>query len=37
MNSIGNKKIELLDMGAGVSEPTDNARMASCEILFCIF
>ncbi|XP_050372455.1 novel plant SNARE 13 [Argentina anserina] len=31
MNSLGNKKVELFDMGAGVSEPTadDNVQMAS--------
>ncbi|XVF62357.1 hypothetical protein PTKIN_Ptkin09bG0001100 [Pterospermum kingtungense] len=31
MNSLGNKKIELFDMGAGVSEPTadDNVKVAS--------
>lgn len=35
MNSgLGNKKVELFDMGAGVSEPAadDNVQMASCEI-----
>lgn len=31
MNSLGNKRVELFDMGAGVSEPTaeDNVQMAS--------
>ncbi|KAM2541717.1 hypothetical protein TB2_021248 [Malus domestica] len=31
MNSLGNKKVELFDMGAGVSEPTadENVQMAS--------
>lgn len=31
MNTIGNKKLELFDMGAGTSEPTaeDNVRLAS--------
>ncbi|XVF66034.1 hypothetical protein PTKIN_Ptkin10aG0001800 [Pterospermum kingtungense] len=31
MNTLGNKKIELFDMGAGVSEPTadDNVKVAS--------
>ncbi|KAG8499510.1 hypothetical protein CXB51_006052 [Gossypium anomalum] len=31
MNTLGNKKIELFDMGAGVSEPTadENVKMAS--------
>ncbi|XP_027329593.1 novel plant SNARE 13 [Abrus precatorius] len=31
MNTIGNKKLELFDMGAGASEPTaeDNVRLAS--------
>lgn len=35
MNTLGNKKIELFDMGAGVSEPTedDNVKVASCKIL----
>lgn len=35
MNSLGNKKVELFDMGAGVSEPTanDNVQVASCKIL----
>lgn len=36
MNTLGNKKLELFDAGAGVSEPTaeENVRVASCEILF---
>lgn len=31
MNTIGNKKLELFDMGAGASEPTaeDNVQLAS--------
>ncbi|XP_028946950.1 novel plant SNARE 13 isoform X2 [Malus domestica] len=31
MNSLGNKKVELFDMGAGISEPTadENVQMAS--------
>ncbi|GKU96103.1 hypothetical protein SLEP1_g9378 [Rubroshorea leprosula] len=31
MNTLGNKKVELFDMGAGVSEPTadENVKMAS--------
>lgn len=39
MNSLGNKRVELFDMGAGVSEPTadDNVQMASGKFLsFCI-
>lgn len=38
MNSLGNKKVELFDMGAGVSEPTadDNVQMASSEII-CLY
>ena len=33
MSTLGNKKVELFDMGAGVSEPTadDNVQVASCE------
>lgn len=33
MNSLGNKRVELFDMGAGVSEPTadENVQVASCE------
>ena len=34
MSSLGNKKVELFDMGgAGTSEPTaeENVQMASCE------
>lgn len=36
MNSLGNKKVELFDMGAGVSEPTadENVQVASCEFDF---
>lgn len=36
MSSLGNKKVELFDMGAGTSEPTaeDNIQMASCEKCF---
>lgn len=36
MNSLGNKKLELFDMGAGVSEPTadENVQVASCKILY---
>ena len=36
MNTLGNKKIELFDMGAGVSEPTadDNVKVASCKNYF---
>uniref|UniRef100_A0A2N9EIC3 t-SNARE coiled-coil homology domain-containing protein n=2 Tax=Magnoliopsida TaxID=3398 RepID=A0A2N9EIC3_FAGSY len=32
MNTLGNKRVELFDMGAGVSEPTadDNVQVASC-------
>ena len=35
MNTLGNKKVELFDMGAGVSEPTDeeNVKMASSKML----
>lgn len=38
LNTIGNKKIELFDMGAGVSEPTaeENVKMASCKIMLHI-
>ena len=38
MNTLGNKKIELFDMGAGVSEPTadDNVKVASCKILLLL-
>lgn len=39
MNSLGNKRVELFDMGAGVSDPTadDNVQMASGKFLsFCI-
>jgi len=38
MSTLGNKKVELFDMGAGVSgEPTaeENVQVASCESL-CI-
>ncbi|KAB1213749.1 putative plant SNARE 13 [Morella rubra] len=33
MSTLGNKRVELFDMGAGVSEPTadDNVLVASCE------
>lgn len=33
MNTLGNKRVELFDMGAGVSEPTadENFQVASCE------
>jgi hypothetical protein len=33
MNTLGNKRVELFDMGVGVSEPTvnDNVQVASCE------
>jgi SNARE protein len=33
MNTLGNKRVELFDGGAGVSEPTadDNVQVASCE------
>lgn len=36
MNSLGNKRVELFDMGAGGSEPTaeENVQMASGKILF---
>lgn len=36
MSSLGNKKVELFDMGAGTSEPTaeENIQMASCETYF---
>lgn len=39
MNSLGNKKVELFDMGAGVSEPTadENVQVASCKILIINF
>lgn len=36
MSTLGNKKVELFDMGAGVSgEPTaeENVQVASCESL----
>lgn len=36
MSTLGNKKVELFDMGAGVSgEPTaeENVQVASCECL----
>lgn len=35
MNTIGNKKLELFDMGAGSSEPTaeENVQLASSKIL----
>lgn len=34
MTTLGNKRVELFDMGAGVSEPTadDNVQVASGEI-----
>jgi SNARE protein len=33
MNTLGNKRVELFDMGVGISEPTadDNVQVASCE------
>lgn len=33
MTTLGNKRVELFDMGAGVSDPTadDNVQVASCE------
>lgn len=36
MNNLGNKKLELFDTGAGVSEPTaeENVQLASCEVFF---
>ena len=35
MNTLGNKKVELFDMGAGVSEPTaeEDVKMASSKML----
>ena len=39
MSTLGNKKVELFDMGAGVSgEPTaeDNVQVASCESLLML-
>ena len=34
MSSLGNKRVELFDMGAGASDPIedDNVQVASCEI-----
>lgn len=39
MSSLGNKRVELFDMGAGGSEPIaeDNVQMASCEFDFLLF
>lgn len=35
MNTIGNKKLELFDMGAGASEPTaeENVQLASGKVI----
>lgn len=35
MNTIGNKKLELFDMGAGASEPTaeENVQLASGKMI----
>ena len=39
MSTLGNKKVELFDMGAGTSEPTaeENVQIASCEIYILIY
>lgn len=36
LNTLGNKKVELFDMGAGASEPMaeENVQMASSEFSF---